>query len=89
MVDIFNSTHTYSYSVLNKMTRTRKPPQKKEIIVSVTDLMNVDLSKISEVEFRITIIKLLVGLENNKKDSTESHTAEMRSTQDEVKKYSI
>ena len=43
--------------------------------------MDMDLSKMSEIEFRITIIKLLVGLEKSIEDSIESLSAEMRSNQ--------
>ena len=42
--------------------------------------MDVDLSKMSEMGFRIPIIKLLVGLEKSMKDTRESLSAEMRST---------
>ena len=64
IVDIPDSAHTYSLSALDKMMRRRNSPQKKEqvVIPSVTDLMNMGLSKMSEMEFRITIIKLLAGL---------------------------
>ena len=38
----------------------------------------------SEMEFRITMIKLLVALEKSLKDSRDSLTAEMRSNQAEI-----
>ena len=47
--------------------------------------MDMDLSKISEMEFRITIIKLLAGLEKSIKDSREFLSAEMRSNQAKIK----
>ena len=45
----------------------------------------MDLSKISEIEFRITIIKLLIGLENSIKDYRESLSAELRYNQAKIK----
>ena len=46
------------------MTRRRNSQQKKEpeVILSATDLINMDISKMSEMEFRTTIIKLIAGL---------------------------
>ena len=49
--------------------------------------MVMDLSKISEMEFRITSIKLLVGLEKSIKDSRDFLSAQLRSNQAEIKKY--
>ena len=49
-----------------KITRGRNSQQNKEpevILFSATDLIDMDLSKLSEMEFKITIIKLLAGLE--------------------------
>ena len=62
-------------------------PQKKEpeVIFSATDLMDMDLSKMLEIEFRITIIKLPVALEKRIKDAGDSLTAEMRSNEAEIK----
>ena len=44
------------------MTRRKNSPQKKEpkVILSATDLMDMDLSNMSEIKFRGTIITLLV-----------------------------
>ena len=39
----------------------------------------------SEIQFRSTIIKLLVALEKSIKDSRDSLTAELRSNQAEIK----
>lgn len=38
-------------------------------MLSDTDLINIDISKMSEMEFRITIIKLRVGLVKSIKDN--------------------
>ena len=65
MVDIFDSAHLFIHSSQDKMTQRRNSPQKKEpevIIFSATDLIDIDISKMSEMEFRLTIIKLLAGL---------------------------
>ena len=87
MVDIFDSACSYSHSALDKMTRRKNSPQKKEleVTVSATALLDMDISKMSELEFRITIIKLLAGLEKSIKDTRESLSAEMRSNQAEIK----
>ena len=47
------------------MTRRRNSQQKKEAetVISVIDLINMDISKILELEFKTTIIKILAGLE--------------------------
>ena len=69
------------------MTRKKNSQQKKEpdVIFSATDWMDMDLSKMSETEFRIAIIQLLAGLEKSIKDSRESLSVEMRSNQDKIK----
>ena len=45
----------------------------------------MDLSKMSEIQFRGTIIKLLVSLKKSIKDSSDSLTAELRSNQAKIK----
>ena len=63
------------------MTRKRKEPEKKEpeTILSATELQDLDLNMISEIQFRSIIIKLLVALEKSVKDSRDFVTAELRS----------
>ena len=75
VVDIFDSAHSYSHSPLDKMTRQKNSPQKREpeVILSATDLMDMDLCKILDIEFRIIIIKFLVGFEKNTKDQRISY----------------
>ena len=87
MVDILDSSHSYSHSALNKMTRTKNSPQKKEAetVVSATELQNLDYNSMLESQFRSTIIKLLVALEKSIKDSRDFMTAEFRSHQAEIK----
>ena len=62
------------------MTRRKKSPHKKEpeVIFSATDLMDVDLSNMSEVQFRSTIIELLVALKKSIKHSRDALSAELR-----------
>ena len=47
------------------MTKQRNSPQKKgHEETTARDLTNTDTSKMSEPEFRITIIRILAGVEN-------------------------
>ena len=47
------------------MTKRKNSPQKKEQEETITrDLTNTDTSKMSEPEFRITIIRILAGVKN-------------------------
>lgn len=87
MVDIFDSAHSFSHSTLDKITRKKNSPQKKEseTILSATELQNLDLNTMSESQFRSTIIKLLVALEKNSKDSRDFVTTELRSNQAKIK----
>ena len=43
------------------------------------------ISKMSELEFRIMIIKLLIGLEKSIKDTRESLSAEIKSNEAKLK----
>ena len=45
------------------------------------DLTNTDTSKMSEPEFRITILRIVAGVENR----LESPPVEIKSSQDEIK----
>ena len=48
-------------------------------MTSATDLMDMEISKISQIEFRVTIMKLISRFEKNISDNLESLKAEMRS----------
>ena len=87
MVDIFDSAHSYSHSTLEKMTRRKNSPQKKELeaLLSGIELLNVDLNMMSKIQFRSKIIKLLVPLEKSIKDFRDSVPAELRSNQAKIK----
>ena len=69
------------------MTRRNNSQQKKEpdAIFSATMILNVYLNMMSEIQFRNTIIKLLVALEKSIKDSRDFVMAELRSNQAEIK----
>ena len=87
VVDIFDSACSYSHSPLKKMTRRKNSPQKKEskTVLSATELQNLDYNSMSDSQFRSTIIKLLLALEKNIKDSRDFMTVEFRSIQAEIK----
>ena len=53
--------------------------------MSATDLMDMDISKTSEIDFRVTIMKSISRLEKNNSDTIESLGAEMRSNLAELK----
>ena len=73
MVDIFDSAHSYSHSVLNKMTRRKDSPQKNESETVLYRVTELDYNSMSENQLRSTIINLLVALE--KKSIKESKTS--------------
>jgi len=54
-------------------------------MASTTDLMDMDISKMSEIDFRVAIMKLISRLEKNISDNIESLKAEMRANQAEFK----
>ena len=58
MVDIFDSARSYSDPVLEKMTRRKNSPQKKEpeTILSATELQNMDYNLMSESQFRSSVM---------------------------------
>lgn len=64
------------------MTRRRncQPRKEPETMPSVTDLMDMDLRKMSKKDFRVTFIKLLFRLEKTISNSIESLRAECRAT---------
>ena len=67
------------------MTKQRNSPQKKEQEeTTARDIINTDTSKMSEPEFRITIIRILAGAENTL-ESFSVEIKEVKSSQDEIK----
>ena len=53
------------YSSLGRMTGQKNSPQKREqeAVLTASDLISMDISKMSELVFRMTIIKILAELE--------------------------
>ena len=48
------------------MTRRRSPPQQRkdtETVASATELMDLDITKLSEMEFRVTMVKMICRFE--------------------------
>ena len=78
MVDIFDSACTYRHSALDKVTRRKNSPKKKE---PITELQNLDLNPMSKSQFRSTNTKLQMALEKSLKDSRDFVIAEVRSNQ--------
>ena len=73
------------------MTRWKNSPQKREqeAVLTARDLISMDISKMSELEFRITILKILAGLEKSIEDTRASLSGEikeLKSNQVEIKK---
>ena len=63
----------------------RNLPQKKEQEeMTARDLINTDISKMSELEFRTTIIRILAGVEKSI-ESLPVEIKEIKSNQDEIK----
>ena len=62
------------------MTRQRNSPQEKEqeFICTARDLIHVDMSKMSKIEFKTMIINILPGLEESIEDTAESLTVEKK-----------
>ena len=72
---------------------TRSPPQQRkdnESVASATELTDMDITKLSEMEFRITMVKMRCRLEKtineNINENIESLRAEMRVNVAEIKK---
>ena len=65
------------------MTRRRASQQRKELetMASATDLMDMDISKMSETDFRTAIMKSIARLEKTTGDNIESLSIEMRPNQ--------
>ena len=67
------------------MTKRRNSPQKKEHKeTTARDSTNTDTSKMSEPEFRITIIRTLVGVKN-RLESLSAEIKEVKGNQDEIR----
>ena len=69
------------------MTRWGNSSQKKEqeSIPKARDLINTDISNMSDLKFRMTIIKVLAGLKKDMEDIRESLSGEIKSLSGEIK----
>ena len=74
------------------MTRRRNPPQQRqdnESVASATERVNMDITKSSEMEFRVTMVKMMYRLEKSIKknvtENIESLRAEMTANPTEIK----
>ena len=63
------------------MTGRRNSQQRKEseTIASPADLMDMDISKMSDIDFKVAIMKSIARLEKTISSNIESLRAEMRS----------
>ena len=67
------------------MTKRRNSPQKKDHEeMTARDLTNTDTSKMSKPEFRITIIRILAGVDN-RLESLSAEIKEVKNSQNEIK----
>ena len=67
------------------MTKQRNSPKNKEHEeTTARDFTNTDTSKMSEPEFRITIIRILAAVEN-RLESLSGKIKEVKASQDEIK----
>ena len=78
---------TFPQPPLQRKTKRRNPQQRKEAetVASATELMEMDITKMSEIDFKVTIMKAISGLEKNISDNIESLRAEMRCNQAKLK----
>ena len=74
------------------MMRRRSPPQQRkdnESVVSATEIIDMDVSKLSEMEFRVTMVKMMCRHEKciteNVNENIESLRVEMRANLAEIK----
>ena len=61
------------------MTRRKNSPQKKEEAVpKAGDLINMDVGNMTDLAFRMTILKVLAGLEKGIEDIRETLSGEIK-----------
>ena len=73
------------FSGQNDQKEEFKKKKGPEVTLSATDLINMDMSKMSQLEFRIMIIKILAGLEKSINNTRESLSADIKSNQAKLK----
>ena len=74
------------------MRRRRNPPQQRkdsESLASATEIMDMDVTKLSDMEFRVTMVKMMSRLEKSINETVteniESLRTEMRVNLTEIK----
>ena len=69
------------------MTRWKNSPQKKEqeAVPKARDLINRDIGNMSDLEFRMTILKVLAGLEKGMEDIRETLSGDIKALSGEIK----
>ena len=80
--------HLFFYEQ-NDKTEKLISPERTKVVLTARDLISMDISKMLELEFRITIIKILAGLEkdiNNTRESPSGEIKELKSNQVKIKK---
>ena len=63
------------------MMSRRNPRQQREdneSVASATELMDMDITKLSEKEFRVTMVKIMCRLEKNLNDNINENTESLR-----------
>ena len=76
-----------SFSPFKKTKQSNSPQKKEHEATAARDLTNTDTSKMSEPEFRITIIRILAGVKN-RLDSLSEEIREVKkkkNSQNEIK----
>ena len=64
------------------------PKKEHEVVLTARELINTDISKMSELEFKAMIIRIVAGLEDSTKDTVESlpiEIKELKSNQANIK----
>ena len=69
------------------MTRRKNSPQKKEqeAVPKAGDLINTDIGNMKDLQFRMTILKLLAGLEKGIEDIRETLSGKIKAHSGEIK----
>lgn len=69
------------------MTRRKNSTQKKEqeAVPKARDLINTDIGNMSDLEFRMTILKVLAGLEKGMEDIRETLSRDIKALSGEIK----
>ena len=69
------------------MTRWKNSPQEKEqeAVPKARDLINKDIGNMSDLEYRMTILKVLAGLEKGMEDIRETLSREIKALSGEIK----